>query len=568
VHYISPEQARGDVTDEKSDIYSIGAMLYEMLTGVKPFDGDNPVSVALMHMQDEAEPPRSINDSIPEGLEEIVVRAMQKEPQKRYQSASEMIKDIDEFKKNPAIVFEYTYITEKAQYYGPAAASRAAAVYESNKAPEQIAAPAKKQKTALRSKNRLPDEETDLDFDDYDGYIDETVSKSSYFVVVLTAIAAVVIILVVGFIAYLILNVFPPATAETKQMPDLRFYNYTEAKQLYARNFTLQLEREEFSREFPEGAIISHRPEAGEDYVDGKGVVRAVVSRGPQLAEVPNTYNLEFTLAEARLKSEGFSIVVKHAYSEDVKVDHVIRTEPERGTKDALYGSEVFVFLSMGSEEPDVLVPSLVGGTIVAARATIGTDLTIQVEEVDNLAPEGTILEQNPKPQTDTGEIRIVPKGSLITLTVSNGKAPTQDAVITFRVPDGGEGKGTFNCYFNGVLSGTKTIDNIAFASYVSVDVSGDGIQRIFLEAVNESNGKKAQIGEYTVDFTRDPPEVTENAFSVSAFDSVFGNGFVTTTYSDPFFPYDPFETTTQPDWGVTLPIQDDDDFWSSIFGY
>jgi serine/threonine-protein kinase len=106
VHYISPEQARGDITDEKSDIYSVGVMLYEMLTGVKPFDADNPVSIALMHMQNTAKLPRELNDSIPEGLEEIVIRAMQKDSSKRYQSASEMIKDIEEFKKNPSIVFE------------------------------------------------------------------------------------------------------------------------------------------------------------------------------------------------------------------------------------------------------------------------------------------------------------------------------------------------------------------------------------------------------------------------------------------------------------------------------
>ena len=111
VHYISPEQARGDITDEKSDIYSVGVMMYEMLTGVKPFDADNPVTVALMHMQNEPKMPREINDSIPEGLEEIVVRAMQKDPSKRYQSASEMIKDIEEFKKNPSIVFEYKYLS-------------------------------------------------------------------------------------------------------------------------------------------------------------------------------------------------------------------------------------------------------------------------------------------------------------------------------------------------------------------------------------------------------------------------------------------------------------------------
>ena len=100
VHYISPEQARGDVTDEKSDIYSVGVMLFEMLTGKLPFDADSAVSIALMQMQAIPKMPRQLNETIPEGLEEITVRAMQKDPSQRYQSAAEMLRDIDEFKRN------------------------------------------------------------------------------------------------------------------------------------------------------------------------------------------------------------------------------------------------------------------------------------------------------------------------------------------------------------------------------------------------------------------------------------------------------------------------------------
>ena len=109
VHYISPEQARGDITDERSDIYSVGVALYEMLTGRKPFDGDTPVSIALMHMQSTPKKPTEINSTIPEGLEQIVLRAMQKDPAQRYQTAGEMIKDLEEFKANPSIIFEYKY---------------------------------------------------------------------------------------------------------------------------------------------------------------------------------------------------------------------------------------------------------------------------------------------------------------------------------------------------------------------------------------------------------------------------------------------------------------------------
>ena len=112
VHYISPEQASGDVTDERSDIYSVGVMLYEMLTGKLPFEADTAVSVAIMQLQSTPRMPREINETIPEGLEEITMHAMQKDPQKRYQSAAEMLRDIEDFKRNPSIRFEYKYFVD------------------------------------------------------------------------------------------------------------------------------------------------------------------------------------------------------------------------------------------------------------------------------------------------------------------------------------------------------------------------------------------------------------------------------------------------------------------------
>ena len=112
VHYISPEQARGEITDEKTDLYSVGIMLYETLTGRLPFEADNAVSVAIMQMQSEATAPHLINEEIPEGLEQITLKAMQKDTAKRYQSAAEMLSDFDEFKRNPSIKFEYTYMVD------------------------------------------------------------------------------------------------------------------------------------------------------------------------------------------------------------------------------------------------------------------------------------------------------------------------------------------------------------------------------------------------------------------------------------------------------------------------
>ena len=112
VHYISPEQAKGSVTDAKTDIYSVGVVLYEMLTGKLPFQSDNAVSVALMQLQNEPTKPRELNPEIPIGLEQIVIRAMQKNPNDRYQSASEMLVDIDTYKRNPNVKFDYSYFAD------------------------------------------------------------------------------------------------------------------------------------------------------------------------------------------------------------------------------------------------------------------------------------------------------------------------------------------------------------------------------------------------------------------------------------------------------------------------
>ena len=121
VHYISPEQARGEKTDEKTDLYSVGVMLFEMLTGKLPFTADSAVSVAIQQIQSKPKRPRELNPSIPEGLEQITMKAMQKDPTKRYQSAAEMLRDIDEFKHNPSIAFAYKYLSaeeEEAQLAG------------------------------------------------------------------------------------------------------------------------------------------------------------------------------------------------------------------------------------------------------------------------------------------------------------------------------------------------------------------------------------------------------------------------------------------------------------------
>ncbi len=524
VHYISPEQAKGDITDEKSDIYSVGIMLYEMLTGVKPFDGDTPVSVALMHMQNDARTPRAINDSIPEGLEEIVIRAMQKDADKRYQSASEMIKDIEEFKKNPSIVFEYTYISEKTQYFNAGRVKAATGAYEANmlalknengteimKRPQQTKAAAKK--TKAYGRDDIYDEDDD----------EKQVSKSSYFIVVLTAIAAVIVIVVVIFIAYMIERVINGEDTQSGKMPDLTMIDYLEARSIYNGKFEIEIESRQYSAEFPEGTIISQSPVKDRDYIIGNTIVNVVVSRGPQMVTIPNVYDQESNIALTMLRNEGFNVIINSVVDEEITKDMVIKTEPAR-YESVQHGSTVYMFVSRGPEVTDVVVPDVVGLSLEEAEAALDGKFSIQVTSIDDSATENTVLEQSIPALTETGERNVVKINSPIILTVSTGVVRETQATVTFRVPSGIEGPAEFNCYVNGNIVGTNSIDNLAYASTVSVDVTGSEIQKVILEAVNKSTGQKATVGEYTVDYTAEPITVTENEYDRTTFKALFAS--------------------------------------------
>ncbi len=561
VHYISPEQARGDITDEKSDIYSVGVMMYEMLTGVKPFDADNPVTVALMHMQTEPKPPREINDSIPEGLEEIVIRAMQKEASKRYQSASEMIKDIEEFKKNPSIVFEYKYLSEKTQYYNANAVSKAAAAYEANSheggnhyADDKGEERKLKSKSKVKTKELPKENESYEDYDDYEE--DEKVSKSSYFVVILTAIAAGILIIVVAFIALTITDIIgPDEKTQVGKMPDIVGYSYQEVKTYYAEFFDVTVDSQEYSSDYPEGAIISQEPVEGRDYLVGKATVKVVVSKGPRMVTIPNVYDLDSNTAQSMLRdNNGFNVIIKSVFDDNVDKDLVIMTDPAKNEQ-AEYGSTVYMYVSRGPEEQDVIVPNLVGYTLDAAKTLLGGKFTVQVMTKDSSEPENTVIEQSIPSVTEDGQSNVVPINSTIILTVSSGVAPEQEAVITFSVPDGIKGSATFNCYINGNIVGTEKIDNVAYASTVSVTVKGTKLQIIMLEAVNNDTKESSTIGKYSVNF--DENTVTETEFDKSLLKRMFSDE----------------DAESVPN--VSVPsssdeeIYDDEDFWNSILnGY
>ncbi len=545
VHYISPEQARGDITDEKSDIYSVGVMLYEMLTGVKPFDADTPIAVALMHMQNVPKPPRQINNTIPEGLESIVLRAMQKDSSKRYQSASEMIKDIEEFKRNPSIVFEYNISSardESTRYFEKPARQERQEEAEALsgprfKEPEQEKPPKKE----VRKTKPLKKQEPEYD-EDYDDIEEEEVSKSSYFVVALTAIAAAVIIIAVVFITVLILKNIGPDTA-TEPMVDLRGYEYQYCKSTYANYFELVLDSETYDSEVPKGCIISHTPKSGTPIVVGSTQVKAVVSKGPRMVVVPNVYSLEANTAESMINSAQLKVSIVMQNS-DAEKNTVIKTEPERNTE-AEVNSTVIMYVSMGPFIEDEYMIDVVGMKKAEAVSKLeAKGFKVQLQEQDSEEEADVIIAQSIPALTEDGQPNVVSTDQTVFLTYSSGKLPTSEVSITFAVPDGLRGKAEFNAYVNGNKAGTVSVDNIGYVSTISVPVEGSDSQKVILEAA-DSDGNTNIIGEYTIDFTA--KTVNEISFDRDLLREMFGvpvvttettvesDPFVTTAFSDPF---------------------------------
>lgn len=570
VHYISPEQARGDITDEKSDIYSVGVMLYEMLTGVKPFDADTPIAVALMHMQNDPRPPRAINNTIPEGLEGIVMRAMQRDASKRYQSASEMIKDIEEFKQNPSIVFEYNYSSsssggeEKTQYFRrpEAAAAESKSEHPAHRFKEDEPKPSKNEVRKTKLKRSKMDDYENEDFDDYDDDDEDDdgeVSKSSYFVVALTAITAAVVIIALVFIAIVFLDRFGD-TQKTEPMVSLVGHEYNYCKTYYAEYFTLVLDSEKYDPDIPKGYIISHSPKEGAPIVRGSTEVKAVVSKGPQMVMVPNVYSLPADTAKSMINGNNLKVSIVMQNS-DAEKNTVIKTEPERNTEVEI-NSTIIMYVSLGPEIYDIIMPNVVGMNKDDAKTKLETlGFTVQLQEEDSAQPLGEVTAQSIPALDAEGKSNIVNPKQNIILTYSSGKAPKQAVNLTFAVPDGLKGKAVFNAYVGGNLAGTQSIDNIGYVSTISIPVEGSDTQKTVVE-VADAEGNTEILGEYNIDFNT--MTVSEVRFDKNVLINMFGvpepteteppvvtgggDSFVT-SFSDPFDDVEIIDNNDYEDW-------------------
>ena len=403
VHYISPEQAKGDRTDARTDIYSVGVMLYEMLSGQLPFDGDGAVSIAIMQISDKAKPLAQVAPNVPEGLRQITEKAMEKDPDKRYQSAQEMLEAIEEFKRNPSARFEYEYRNTQ------------------DNPQKNINRVMNNTKTAAKGSNiRTGDARRAGTANPRRGKKPRKEAKP-FSVLPIFFGMAVAFVIGAAILVYLIFtNSSNLLFSNRADVTIINFVGMT-LDEYRASEYNTQLklqEAEEYNSSYPAGTIIRQNPKAGRTVKEGQKIT-LTVSLGTQYVTIPETKNMVAEDAEQTLKDMGLRVLQKPMQDNTVANGAVIYTSPSAG--ETVEGdSTVIMYVSRAVIESTNDVPSLTGKLLEDARNDVkGLNFSIRVIEQASTEPAGTVLSQLPAAGT---KARV---SSIITLVVSTGVPET-----------------------------------------------------------------------------------------------------------------------------------------------
>ena len=411
VHYISPEQAKGEFTDEKADIYSVGVVLYEMLAGKVPFEAESAVSVALMQLQNNAKRLTEINPDIPLGLEQICIHAMEKDPKDRYQSATEMLLDVEEVINNPKTVFDYSCFVDKS--------------------PTKYISDTDKITAETPVINEKPIEKAvDSDEDEVEYYDPDHKKK------VISAVLIGIIILVTAAVL-LVMAITGSFKTSTNTLDNFVGFSYDELIRSNKYDYEFVLEQKKTDEVEP-GIVVDQSPEAGSKVISGSQV-KLVVSASMDDINVPNIYNLNDEKAKKALANEGLTnYKFTTISSETVEEGLVVYTEPKAGTV-VSSDTQIVVFVSSGPTTKEVVnieVPDVTGLKQEGARAFLEKMGFKNVNFVtqDDLRPKGVVISQSPaagSSATADDKIKVVISSGETTTTTK----PTSKVSLSVSLP-------------------------------------------------------------------------------------------------------------------------------------
>ena len=497
VHYISPEQARGEVTDEKSDIYSVGVMLYEMLTGVKPFDGDNPVSIALKHMQTKPKKMTEINSSIPEGLEEITMKAMQKEPSERYQTAGEMIKDIEEFKKNPSIVFEYKYFsTDGSTKYFDKITPETLKEQQSHKIKKHSF------EEVVEEDNSFDDDEPEDDEEYFDDEFYYERRRRSPVLPILFALATAFVIMT-AWLIYTVVTTqvggIVSEAGEEVQMPNLINKTWDEVLNEYGDfNLTPTLK---YDSKYEKNVVMHQSVMPGRTIKKNQNV-EVTVSNGPKLVEIDDYSGKPIDDVISMLTKQDLKYDIIRQEDDTVQSDCVIKTNPA-AREFVQVGTTVTLWVSTGASDETTAVPQLVNLSLASARlrAQEYDILLTELYEPSNDVEEGKVIRQNIDPTT------IVEKNTMVEIVISSGGAQERQTSIKINIKGSASGEFEFKYYIDGTLQENMSeVKNLSLIDSFEWPFANSGVHEYAVRVKSVDNGAEATFFSCLVDFTKDPP--------------------------------------------------------------
>lgn len=480
VHYIAPEQARGGYINDKADIYSVGVMLYEMLTGQLPFVADNAVSVAIMQMQAEPTPPSRINPSIPKGLEEITMHAMEKNPAQRFPSAADMLEDVERFRRNPEIVFHYGEQVDRAY------AGTSADIYgnvQQNAAPQKYNDNYEYEEEYVRSQNS------------------NRASK-----IILGIVAAVVFVAVIVGIGYLVkgkransgsglLGFLPGFSTSSTTSDEIVLPNFVgmiyasdiEGNSEYA-DLTFEITYGNVPSKQP-GEVLHQTPVVGMTVKKGKTVSLTVNGEAEQVV-VEDVKGYKQQDAYDALKALNLSPKIQAVADDDTAVGYVVKTDPAAGSTVST-GTTVTIYVSSGPSTESAVIPNIVGYQYSAAKEELEAAGFVVTAEYDDESDkdENTVLSVSPN------EGEKAKKGSVVTVTVSSGKGAQKDVYYDIPLPGGVSDDLTMKIYVDGTLIETRTV-NPSTSPYSNMTFTGKGRANLVI-TLNDQQYITAEI-DYT----------------------------------------------------------------------